>query len=83
MTQEILIIDENYIWVGRLEESSTVIELMKVPYQQYFLIGNDSEVIAGNFEKIGEVAVKRIQQVSQSSPYIKSGEIEILFINLN
>jgi hypothetical protein len=83
MTHEILIIDDNYIWVGSLEESTTVIELMKVPFQKYFLIGNDPVKVQEYYEKIDEEVVRGIEQASQFSSFVKYGDIDLLFVNLN
>lgn len=83
MSYEILIIDDPYIWIGSLQESSTIIELKKVPHQQYFLIGDAPETVAEYYEKIDEELVRGIEHATQFSPFVKSGDIDLLFINLN
>lgn len=83
MLSDILIMDEPFIWLARINKANTVIELSKVNNQQYFLIGDSPESLVKYYQRINEDEVKKIDLASMISPFTSLGDMDLLFINLN
>lgn len=83
MLSDIIIIDEPYIWIASLKESSTIIELSKVTNQQHFLIGKDSDRVEDYFQHLAEDEVRAIDSSSNGSPYTRFGNMDLLLVHLN
>ena len=83
MPSDIIIIDEPYIWIASIKDSTTIIELSKITSEQHFLFSKEPIRLMDYFHSINEEEVRKIDQASKVSPFTRFGNMDLLKISLN